>query len=56
MKKENFKYYVDVRMALRNSSNELWWDVYDDNTNDYMPPCIFNLCELKIDSKILNKI
>lgn len=40
---DNFNYYVDVRMSLRNQSNELWWDVSDDynKENDYNPPCNF---------------
>ena len=37
---ESFKYYSDVILTLRNESNRLWWDVYDDNKNEtYAPPC-----------------
>lgn len=39
---DNFNYYVDVRMALRNASDQMWWDVYDDNKDDYRPPCTYN--------------
>ncbi|CAF0761239.1 unnamed protein product, partial [Brachionus calyciflorus] len=33
------KYYVDVRITLRNESNNLWWDADDITNEKFKPPC-----------------
>ena len=33
-------YYISANFSFKNISNEMWWNVYDNNSNpDYQPPC-----------------
>jgi hypothetical protein len=47
LKADTFNYYADVKVSLRKQSNDLWWDVWDDDSpamrnskfTNYKPPC-----------------